>query len=112
MPAPVTQKRLKELLDYDELTGVLTWVKSSPKGRMVQGAIAGTLHANGARYITVDQVIYNSARLVWLHLYGELPIQRVLRINGVVDDTTKVNLTLSTKKQLEKAPQLNAGLLW
>ena len=65
----LTQERLKELLQYDELTGVFTWAVF--KGRVTPGDIAGTPHTQGYLQLKIDGVRYFAHRLVWLYIHGK-----------------------------------------
>lgn len=75
MPTPVTQKltlkRLKEVLEYEPLTGVFTWKKSLSKNVPV-GAVAGR-QSNGYTYIGIDGTSYLAQRLAWLYVKGQWP---------------------------------------
>jgi hypothetical protein len=69
---PVTAAQLKELLDYDPLTGVFYW-KVMRQGRGARpGALAGTFSA-GAVNIMIDGRNYKAHRLAWLFMTGEWP---------------------------------------
>ena len=46
----MTQQELKELLHYDQDTGIFTWLKNNK--------IAGTLHHKGAYQITINKKIF------------------------------------------------------
>ena len=72
-PLP-SQARLKELLDYDPLTGGLVW--KVRRSNQLQGATAGTKD----RYyykVMIDSIIYKAHRIIWVLQTGEDP--------GVVD---------------------------
>lgn len=68
----LTQERLKELLDYDPLTGVFVW-KVQASNNVKIGDIAGCNHSEGYRAITIAGKIYKAHRLAWLYVYGYLP---------------------------------------
>ena len=55
---------VKELLNYNIITGVFTWKirKSNKKAR----SIAGRTNAKGYRYITINRRSYAAHRLAWL----------------------------------------------
>jgi len=67
----ITQTRLRELLDYNELTGVFTW-KTSRRG-VKAGGIAGSLNSNGYILVVCDGRRYLAHRLVWLYTHGGWP---------------------------------------
>lgn len=78
----LTQARIKELLNYDELTGVFTWVVNR-KGRYGKiGHIAGTLAMRGSIHIMVDGKKRLAHRLAWLYIYGIFPIDMIDHIDG------------------------------
>jgi hypothetical protein len=66
----LTQAYLKEILHYDPLTGVLTWIGSTRPGW--NGKHAGTPFKGYLR-VTIRNRCYLAHRLAWLYVYGELP---------------------------------------
>jgi len=80
----VTQARLKELLDYDPMTGALVWKAGRAKAGSVAGSITG-----GYRIIAVDRKQYRASRLVWLWHSGYLP---KLYLNHINQDKTDVRI--------------------
>lgn len=73
MRVALTQERLKELLDYNETTGVFTW-RVKPSCRINMGSIAGS-NSNGYISIKVDDGRYQAHRLAWFYKYGKWPIR-------------------------------------
>ena len=69
----LTAERLRELLDYNPLTGQFSWRPLRPRG--IQKA--GTKDARGYWRICVDGVIYQAHRLAWLHVHGHWPIYEI-----------------------------------
>jgi hypothetical protein len=69
----MTQTRLKELLDYDPLTGVFTW--KVRRGKMRAGSRAGSPHAEGYWEIRLDGKAYLAHRLAWLSVHGAMPLK-------------------------------------
>lgn len=68
----LTQKELKELLDYDEVTGKFTWKVQS--GRQKAGDVAGSFSKKiGYFLIGVKGVRHYAHRLAWLYMTGEWP---------------------------------------
>ena len=98
LAAMITQERLKELLDYDQETGVFVR-RIVPRSSRVQiGAIAGTLKKRGYLVIGIDNSIYMAHRLAWLYVYGKFPDNGIDHINGVRNDNRIVNLRDVTQK--------------
>jgi hypothetical protein len=65
----ITQEIVKELLDYNPLTGIVTWRTSGHK--RTKGAIAGSLNQPLNRYyISIHYKQYALARVIWLYYYG------------------------------------------
>jgi len=71
----ITQKRLHELLNYNEATGVFTR-KTSKKGSPA-GAVVGSRENTGYLKMSIDGKIYRAHRIAWIYFYGEIP--------GVID---------------------------
>lgn len=95
----VTQKRLKELFDYDPDTGVFKRIKrvTGRKGNI--GDIAGSLKTNGYINIFIDRKQYLAHRLAWLYQYGEFPAQMVDHIDGDKSNNKITNLREATRNQ-------------
>jgi hypothetical protein len=68
-------ERLRELLNYDPISGALTW--RADRGHVVKaGAVAGCLIKRGYRVVRVDGVGYSAHRLCWkLHFGSEPPAE-------------------------------------
>ena len=89
---PITQERLKELLEYNEETGVFTW-KKTMSNRSVVGKVAGSINNRYLyRYIRIDCSGYRAHRLAFLYLNGEFPNGEVDHINHNRDDNRISNL--------------------
>lgn len=86
----ITLSRLKEVLHYDPVTGVFTWLKP-PSFRVRIGDRAGNLE-QGYRVIGVDNVNYRAARLAVFYMTGRWPTHFVDHRNAIKDDDRWVNL--------------------
>jgi hypothetical protein len=99
----LTQARLKELLDYNPETGVLTWIARTSKfGKNRVGTIAGGFDAKGYRQIRVDGVLNLEHRLVWMYVHGEFPPPETPFIDHPAGDPSNnrlINLRLCTNTQ-------------
>ena len=67
----ITQKELKEILEYNENTGKFFW-KIKPMYNVNIGDKAGNNH-NGYTRLTINGKKYLTHRLAWLYVYGEFP---------------------------------------
>jgi len=68
----ITQKRLKELLEYDENTGVFTR-RVTTSSRSQKGMVAGHVSNAGYVQITLDSRPHLAHRLAWLYVHGNVP---------------------------------------
>lgn len=66
----LTQERLKEVLDYDPITGLFTW-KMAISTTIKIGDQAGSLSGGYIR-INVGGISYGGHNLAWLYMYGQL----------------------------------------
>jgi Demerecviridae HNH endonuclease len=84
------QDRLREQLDYNPETGILTWKISKP--RIHIGMRAGSLHCKKHRGITFEGKNYLEHRLIWVWMTGEEPTEYIDHKNRVRDDNRWENL--------------------
>lgn len=104
----ISQEKLKEILHYDENSGVFTWVKAASK-RIKQGSVAGGYNSHGYQVIKINGLNYKAHRLAWLYVYGYLPKSCIDHINCVRGDNRICNLRLANNSQnkLNAIPQRN-----
>lgn len=94
----LTQQRLKELLSYDPETGLfINLTQRRPQAKI--GSVAGCKNNNGYIRIMIDGKLYQSHRIAWLYVYGELPENDLDHINEIKDDNRICNLRLDTNQE-------------
>lgn len=82
----ITVAQVRELLDYDPETGILTWRESSGKQHKKRspGKPVGYVESQG--YVVVKLRAYGGSykahRLAWIHYHGRPPIGEVDHIDG------------------------------
>jgi hypothetical protein len=95
----ITQERLKELLEYDQESGVWVW-RCAIMGQTKPGQIAGTLNkGHGYIIIGVDNKLYKAHRLAWLYMTGEWPNGQIDHVNMVRADNRWSNLRVASRSQ-------------
>lgn len=94
----LTANRLRELLDYEPETGVLTW--RVLRSNIHKGSIAGFAHrAIGYRVIRIDGQKYLAHRLAWLHVTGRWPEGDIDHSNRDGFDNRFANLREASRSQ-------------
>jgi len=68
----ITQKQLKEILEYCPEKGIFTW-KVNIHRKIKRGNIAGTIASTGHVKIGINKKMYYAHRLAWLYVYGKMP---------------------------------------
>tara|TARA_R110001632_G_scaffold220720_1_gene350834 strand:+ start:473 stop:976 length:504 start_codon:yes stop_codon:yes gene_type:complete len=87
----ITQKELKELVDYDNSTGLFAWRFGRVGAK--KGAICGSKNkGSGYVEITLLRKSYLCHRLVFLYTTGSFPLGEVDHINHAKDDNRWCNL--------------------
>ena len=71
----LTQKRLKEVLHYDPITGI--FINRINRSNVKVGSIAGYVQPDDYRYIRIDCKGYKASRLAWLYMEGYFPEHEV-----------------------------------
>lgn len=97
-PIMLTQKFLKDILHYDQNTGLVTWL-ITPSKHIAPGSIAGSMMRNGYIRITIKRYGYAAHRLIWLYMHGNFPPHEIDHINGIKNDNRLLNLRLATKSE-------------
>jgi len=99
----ITQKYLKEALQYHPPTGIFVW-RTRPLSHFSSlsactttnakyaGKLAGNSHHSGYSYIQIQNKLYAAHRLAWLYVNGADPEDQIDHINGVRDDNKAANL--------------------
>jgi hypothetical protein len=107
----LTAQRLRELLHYDEETGIFT-NRVNRWSRGVAGRQVGNTMPQGYRRIGIDGRIYQAHRLAWLYVYGEWPKHCIDHINGNKADNRIENLrdvTVETNTQNLRRARADSG---
>lgn len=76
----LTSKRLRELLDYDSESGLIT--RKVSRSNRPAGEVTGRVNSEGYRASGVDGKSYLNHRLAWLHFYGVWPSHEIDHIDG------------------------------
>lgn len=93
----VTIERIRQILNYNKETGIITWSKDS--GIRWAGCMAGSVYPNGYRRIEIDGKRFAAHRLAWVIVNGTWPELHIDHINGIRDDNRIGNLRLATSGQ-------------
>jgi len=87
----LTQKRLKDVLDYNKNTGIFIR-KIASSNRCKVGDIVGSLNTDGYLTVHIDGKSYSLHRLAFLYMTGFFPENNVDHINRNRADNTWENL--------------------
>ena len=92
-----TAERVRELLDYNPLTGVFLW-RVSPSRNTPDGSVAGA-DCEGYRLIRVAGGRYKGHQIAWLYMTGEWPTSRIDHEDTNRGNNIWANLRLATNSQ-------------
>ena len=93
----ITQKRLKELFDYNPDTGVFT--AKTHHGHRPRGSIAGNLDSRGYLRASLDNKEYRLHRLAWLYMTGEWPPNDLDHHDNTRTNNVWTNLRKATRSE-------------
>lgn len=105
--ANVTAETIRERLNYNANTGVLTWRSAPKKCRAKVGGVAGSHDVSGYIQVNIGGNVLKAHRVAWLLAHGEWPSGQIDHINGVRDDNRLCNLRVVTNAincQNKRAP--------
>jgi len=86
----LTQNRLKELLHYEQDTGL--FIRKTTINRHKAGSISGARQNKGYIQMMIDGKNYLAHRLAWFYVYGEWPKNQIDHINRIKTDNRICNL--------------------
>ena len=109
----VTLAELKEILNYDEETGIFTWLnrptthfsssrRADYMNKRYAGKQAGKINAHGYREIKVFGRYYRAHRLAWLYVTGSIPDGDIDHINHNKTDNRIQNLRVVSSNENSK----------
>ena len=87
----ITQERLKEILEYNPLSGLFTY-KIARGPRSVGSIITSSNKVTGYMQVMIDGKKYQLHRLAFLYMTGKLPKDQVDHSNHIRGDNRWVNL--------------------
>ena len=100
----LTQRRLKEVVEYNSDTGVFTRLSSA--SQIKAGSIAGGQDGKGYTRFSIDGKSYLAHRLAWLYVNGVFPIDQIDHLNHDRLDNRIANLRCVTHKENGKNQSL------
>jgi hypothetical protein len=96
----MTQERLKELFDYNPVTGTFHWkVRRRSRGGVVDVGQEAGWREQGCIRIKVDQRTYLAHRLAWFYVHGVWPKGELDHCNRDREDNRIENLREATHGQ-------------
>lgn len=102
----LTQKQLKELLNYNFNTGIFTWNKYRSHNAR-KNSVAGSLTSHKYISIVIFNKPYSAHRLAFLYMTGKFPTNQVDHINHIRDDNKWENLRETTHFENQKNRSLS-----
>lgn len=104
----VSQERLKQLMHYDPLTGVMCRIASTGNATKIGVPVKST-DTKGYLICRIDKKLYRVHRLAFLYVTGAMPSANIDHKNGIKTDNAFSNLrdVSQSKNQMNKRVQKN-----
>jgi hypothetical protein len=103
----LTAELVRDLLDYDEHTGALTW-KVRRRGRIPKDSTAGNVNAaTGYRIVAINTRRYKAHRIIWLMMTGVFPEHQIDHRDGNPSNNRWQNLREATHAQNQRNRKLS-----
>jgi hypothetical protein len=90
---------IKDRIEYNPETGILSWKPGAGRKYYRGGPIAGNADKDGYIKVCVLQKHYRAHRLAWFLHYGQWPEGEIDHINGDVKDNSIKNLRIASRSQ-------------
>lgn len=92
-----TQEWIHNEIDYNPKTGIMCWKKPGLARQI--GRPLGTILTNGHRYARIDGIRYAITHLIWIYVFGRLPLTNleIDHINRIKTDNRLENLREVTR---------------
>ena len=99
----MTQKELKEVVSYNEETGVFTWINPNKYTKYnKEKELGGIDKTTGYKTSFINGKKYRQHRLAWLYVYGEMPTEHIDHINHDRADNRIKNLRQVSRSENSK----------
>lgn len=98
MEHTITAENVRDIFDYDPLSGVFKW-KVRPRSRTMIGDQAGTADPKGYVAVVYKRKRYYCHRLAWLWMTGDWPPEEIDHRNRQRGDNRFANLRCATSAQ-------------
>lgn len=95
----LTQSRLKELIEYNQITGLFTWKINKGRSAKAGELACKTTNAAGYYRIGIDGARHAAHRLAWFYMHGSFPKFDIDHINRIRTDNRIMNLRPVTRSE-------------
>ena len=94
----LTQSKLKEIIEYDPLTGIIIY-KKTLSNRIKVGEEVNGISDRGYKRCQIEGKRYQCHDLAWLYMTGEFPKNQIDHIDCNPENLKFINLRESTQMQ-------------